>query len=265
MNKWMIMLSSLLIFCSFVFQTNKSFKTILLKDKNVIVKVDEFENIYVINKNEILKYNSSGNLVKSFSTKRYGSIDFVDVTNPLKILLYNKDFQQILFLDNQLTASSNMISLEDLGLEQTSLECNTANNSFWLYNKQNNSLLRYSEKSKQLVKIENITRILNVELKPNFMLERNNYLYLNCPNEGILVFDIYGSFLKTIPITHASEFEILNNRVIYFTKKTIHEYDSQTFGTATKDFSDTLLRTVYWQGENFFKVFQDSIVKEPVP
>lgn len=234
----------------------------MFKQQNSHVSIDDFGNTYVITKSEILKYNVAGELIKSFSTKRYGSIDFVDVTNPLKILVYYKDFQQIIFLDNQLTASSNMISLETIGLEQTSLVCTSANNSFWLYNKQNNSLQRYSEKSQQLVKIDNLKRILDIDIKPNFMKEKSNYLYLNCPNEGILVFDIYGSFLKTIPIKNVTEFDVQNSNVLYFKNKVLNEYSSQTFNTTRKVFTDSLLSTVYWQNNIFYKVYQDSLTRE---
>ncbi len=262
LSKLFIIFISLVLGSSFILQTDKSFKTIVFKQKYCNVQIDDFGNAYIISKMEILKYNAAGELIKSFSTKRYGSIDFVDVTNPLKILVYYKDFQQILFLDNQLTASSNMISLEVLGLEQTSLVCTSANNSFWLYDKQNNSLQRFGEKSQQLVKIDNLKRVLDIDIKPNFMKEKSNYLYLNCPNEGILVFDIYGSFLKTIPIKNISEFDIQNNNVFYFQNKTLNEYSSQTFNTTKKVFNDSLLKTVYWQSDKFYKVFQDSLSKE---
>lgn len=116
-----------------MFQPTDTPLQISFTEKKNHVEVDAFGNIYLINDNEIVKYNSLGVLQKKFSTKRYGKIDFVDAMNPLKILVYYKDFQQILFLDNQLTASSNMISLESLGHEQSSLVCSSSNNSFWIY------------------------------------------------------------------------------------------------------------------------------------
>lgn len=255
---------SIIIFCfigfsSFILQSDVAFKTIILNDKSAHIKIDDFGNTYVITKTELLKYSINGIFVKSFSAKRYGNIDFVDVTNPLKILVYYKDFQQILFLDNQLTASSNMISLENLGLEQTSLVCTSVNNSFWLFDKQNNSLLRYNEKSNLLVKTDNLKRILDLDLKPNFLREKNNYLYLNCPQEGILVFDMYGSFFKTISIKGLSEFDIQNENVIYFKDKALHEYNTKTFSTSIKLFADSSIKTVYWQGNRFYKVYQDSV------
>ena len=235
--RYFYLITLLLFFCSFAIQLNEPLVRIKFSNKQVHIEIDSFGNIYVVNDNEIIKYNSSGVLQKNFSNKRYGKIDFVDAMNPLKILVYYKDFQQILFLDNQLTETSAMISVETLGYEQTSLVCSSANNSFWLYDKQN-----------------------NLDIKPNFMQEHNNYLYLNCPNEGVLVFDIYGTFYKTIPLKKILEFNVVNGDLFYFENKTLKQYQTKTFNTIEKQFNDTLLKTVYWQNNHFYKVYQDSLV-----
>jgi hypothetical protein len=247
-------------FCSFAFQTTDPVTRIKFTEQNSRLEIDGFGNMYVITDNEIVKYSATGNVQKKFSTKRYGRIDFVDAMNPLKVLVYYKDFQQLIFLDNQMTESSNMISLETLGYEQTSLVCSSSNNSFWIYDKQNNELLRFDADLKPLVKTGNLKRILDIDIKPNFMQEHNNYIYINCPNEGILVFDIYGTFYKTIPLKNLKEFNVVNGDVFYFEKNTLKQYQAQTFNTIEKQFSDTLIKTVYWQNEHFYKVYQDSLL-----
>lgn len=229
-------------------------------EKDCTIKTDGFGNIYVINNDEITKYNSDGISQKKFSTKRYGKIEFVDATNPLKILVYYKDFQQLLFLDNQMTATSDMISLEKIGYEQASLVCSSTNNSFWLYEKQNNELIRFSAELQTVVKTGNLKRILDIDLKPNFIKEHNGYLYLNSPQEGILVFDIYGTFNKTIPLKGLKEFNVSNGNVVYFENGALKEYQSLTFNTIEKQFNDTLLKTVYWQNDKFYKVYSDSLL-----
>lgn len=246
---------------SFKFQTDVK-PHIHFTEKNCQVKVDGFKNIYVITPNEITKYNNLGIKQKTFSVKRYGKIDFVDVTNPLKILVYYKDFQQVVFLDNQLTSKSTMISLETMNLEQTSLICSSANNSFWIFDKQNNALQRFNDESKTLVKTGNLKRILDIDLNPNYMQEHNGYLYLNCPNEGIVVFDIYGTFYKTIPIKKLHDFNIVNGNVFYFSNHTLNEYQPKTFNTIQKKYSDTLIKQVYWQNNTFYKLYTDSLVVE---
>jgi len=243
-------------------QSNDAPLQISFIEKNSHVEIDAFGNIYVINDNEIVKYNVDGVLQKKFSTKRYGNIDFVDAMNPLKILVYYKDFQQILFLDNQLTASSNMISLESLGHEQSSLVCSSSNNSFWIYDKQNNELCRFDSELKSLVKTGNLKRILDVDMKPNYMQEHNNYVYLNCPSEGILVFDIYGTFYKTIPLKNLKEFNVVNGDVFYYDNYRLKQYQAQTFNTIEKQFTDTLISNVIWQNNKIYKIYQDSLVVE---
>ncbi|MBI3518031.1 MAG: hypothetical protein HY062_01560 [Bacteroidetes bacterium] len=249
-----------IIGCSFVFQAGDEPLHIKFSNKDCHVEIDGFGNIYTINDLEIVKYNALGGLQKKFSTKRYGKIDFVDPSNPLKILVYYRDFQQIMFLDDQLTETSSMISLETLGYEQTSQVCSSANNSFWIYDKQNNELLRFDAELKPIVKTGNIKRILDVNIKPNFMKEHNNYLYLNCPNEGILVFDIYGTFYKTIPLKNLKTFKIVNGDVFYYENNTLKQYQAQSFNTIEKQFPDTLIKNVFWQNEKFYKVYKDSLV-----
>jgi hypothetical protein len=241
---------------------NDTYLQISFTEKKPHVEIDAFGNIYVINTHEIIKYNSMGVLQKKFSNKRYGKIDFVDAMNPLKILVYYKDFQRIIFLDNQLSESSNMISLELLNHEQSSLVCSSSNNSFWIYDKQNNELCRFDAELKSLVKTGNLKRILDVDIKPNYMQEHNNYLYLNCPNEGILVFDIYGTFYKTIPLINLKEFNIVNGDVFYYDNHHLKQYQAQTFNTIKKEFADTLISNVIWQNNKIYKVYQDSLVVE---
>ena len=258
--QWKLIIpASFLVLCSFVVQSDDLVR-VRFSEKNSSIRTDGFGNIYVINNDKISKYNASGVFQKTFSTKRYGKIDFLDATNPLKILVYFKDFQQLLFLDNQLTPSSNMISLESIGYEQASLVCSSANNSFWLYDKQNNELIRFNQESKVFVKTGNLKRILDIDIKPNYLQEHNGCLYLNCPSEGILVFDIYGTFTKTIPLKNLKEFNVVNGNVYYFEKKTLKEYQSQTFNTIEKQFTDTLIQTVYWQNNKFYKVYSDSLL-----
>ena len=248
--------------CSFVFQTSEPHIHIKFTEQKSHVEVDGFGNIYIITDNEIVKYNASGSLQKKYSTKRFGKIDFVDAMNPLKVLVYFKDFQQLIFLDNQMTESSPMISLEKLGYEQTSLVCSSSNNSFWLYDKQNNELARFDSELKSLVKTGNLKRILDIDIKPNFIQENNNFIYLNCPSEGILVFDIFGTFYKTIPLKKLKEFSVVNGDVFYYENNILKQYQAQTFNTIEKQFPDTLVKVVYWKNDRFYKVYIDSLVVE---
>lgn len=242
---------------AFVIQNNATLFTI--KQKHNYFTTDNLNNTYLINKEEILKYNSTGKLLMKFSNKRFGNITFVDATNALKVLLYYKDFQQLVFLDNQLSQNGEPISLENLGYEQTDLACTSFNNSFWIYNKQNNELIRFNENSQVITKTGNLKQLLQSEIKPNFMIEHNSYLYLNCPDHGIYVFDMYGTFNKIISIKNLTAFQVSNNVLYYFNNNKYFAYDTKTFEEKSISYSDTLIKSVRIEKDRLYFQYSDSL------
>ncbi|MGZ3883125.1 MAG: hypothetical protein ACXVPQ_11120 [Bacteroidia bacterium] len=215
--------------------------------------------MYLVNGEELTKYNPAGQLLKKYSSMLYGKITMTDATNALKILLYYKDFQQIVFLDDQLSQNSEVISLENLGYEQTDLVSSSFNNSFWIYNKQNNELVRFDENSQPIAKTGNLKQILQADIKPNFMIEHNSYLYLNCPDAGIYVFDIYGTFNKIISLKNLSSFQVSNNIIYFFRGGQMCSYDSKIFEEKCQPYSDTLLKAMRVEKDRLYLQYNDSL------
>lgn len=206
----------------------------VIRSKHDYFTTDNLGNTYLIKEDEMLKYLANGKFFNRYSNLKLGNISSVDATNPLKILLFYKDFQQIVFLDNQLTSNSVNISLEALGHEQTELVCASMNNSFWIYDKQNNELTRFNENSKKTASTGNLKQVLKTELNPNFMKEHNNYLYLNCPETGIYVFDIFGAFSKIISIKGLKTFQV-NEDILYYKKdSSLCSYNHKLFEESCK-------------------------------
>jgi hypothetical protein len=174
--------------------------------------------------------------------------------------LYYRDFQQIVFLDNQLTTNSEPISLELLGYEQTELVCASANNSFWIYNKQNNELVRFNEMSKKVASTGNLKQVLQAELKPNFMAEHNGLLFLNSPETGIFVFDIFGTFNKIISIKNLKRFDV-NSDIIYYQRDSLFcSYNYRLFDEVCK--SNCKAEQINYTKNKLYKSYGDSIVIE---
>jgi hypothetical protein len=201
----------------------------LIKGKYDHFTTDNLGNVYLQKNEELVKYLPTGKLFARYSNLRLGEIGTVDATNPLKILVYYQNYQQIVFLDNQLSPNSDVISLEKMGLEQALLVCAGANNSFWVYDRQNNELLRFNENSKKIASTGNLKQVLQTELNPNFMLEHNNFLYLNSPETGVYVFDIFGSFSKIISLKEMKEFQVTENKLMYYRQGSFCKYDHQLF------------------------------------
>ena len=230
-----------------------------IKHESNLFTTDNLNNSYLVNGEELIKYNSAGKLFLKYSNKRYGNITTIDATNALKVLLYYKDFQQLVFLDSQLSQNGEAISLENLGYEQTDLVCSSFNNSFWIYNKQTVELVRFNENSQQIAKTGNLKQLLQAELKPDFMIEHNSYLYLNCPDIGIYVFDMYGTFNKIISLKNLHAFQV-NDKIIYFYKEgKLCSYDTKAFEEKCISYNDSILKNVRIEKDRFYFQYKDSV------
>lgn len=202
---------------------------------------DNLGNIYIIKGEELIKYDPNGNLLQRHSNKKLGKVYSVDVSNPLKILLFYKDFSTIVFLDNMLAQYGNPINLNDLQLEQASLSCSSHNNSIWVYDPISFQLIRLDQHLNVIQQTGNLVQQLGHEINPDFILEYNNWMYLNNPETGILVFDIYGTYLKTIPIKGIKEFQVMDNLLIYFKEKELFGFHLKSFENSKINLPETVV------------------------
>ncbi|MGZ4100177.1 MAG: hypothetical protein ACXVNM_14925, partial [Bacteroidia bacterium] len=111
----------IIFFCSFIKWDQP--QRIVIKSKLDYFTTDNIGNVYTVKDDELVKYLPTGKFFLRYSNLKLGNITTVDATNPLKLVLYYRDFQQIVFLDNQLSLNSEPVSLEKLGYEQTDLVC----------------------------------------------------------------------------------------------------------------------------------------------
>ncbi len=166
----------------------------------------------------------------------------------LRLLVFYKNFLQIVFLDNTLSLAGEPISLDKLELQQTQFACSSYNSSMWLYDQQNLELVRINQNFEKIVRTGNLSMLLNTNLRPNYLLENDNKVYLNNPSTGILVFDIYGTYYKTIPIKNLNQFQPINDWIYYTTDKKIKADNIKTteqkeFEIPTTDFINFRLET----------------------
>ena len=258
-KKIVIFLAVALIFLSFTKQEKP--KHLVIKVKSDFFNADNIGNIYTIKEDELMKFLPSGKFFARYSNLKLGNITSLDATNPLKLVLYYRDFQQIVFLDNQLSVNSENVSLEKLGYEQTDLVCASANNSFWIYNKQNNELIRFNENSKKISSTGNLKQILQTNLTPTFMLEHNGYLFLTCPDNGIYVFDIFGAFSKVISIKNLKQFQV-NETLIYYQRDSVFFiYYYKTFDEVCKNLNNSEANVhAKFIDRNLYLGYRDSVV-----
>ncbi len=243
-RRWLVVSSQLLLGAFFILSFFLfAFSSNVGTTYNLVCKIpfeggsfttDNLQNIYLFHGNSLRKYSSQGKLLCTHSDKSYGTITSVDVNDPMKILVFYKDFPEVVLLDNTLSINGNPFSPADAGFPLATLACTSHENGVWLYDAQNFQLIRLDLNLNVAQKTGNIAQVLEIQLNPDFLMEYNNYVYLNDSAQGILIFDSFGTYYKTIPITGLKTFQVrgddlfyvLNNKVHIFHLKTIMEDES---------------------------------------
>ncbi|RYZ46598.1 MAG: hypothetical protein EOO14_24420, partial [Chitinophagaceae bacterium] len=72
--------------------------------------IDNLDNLYVVSSTgQVKKFNNRGDSVAVFNGVRaHGKLHALDVTNPLKPLLFYKDFSTVVILDRLLSSRSSL-------------------------------------------------------------------------------------------------------------------------------------------------------------
>lgn len=205
---------------------------------------DNIGNFYLYNKNEILMYDSTGFLKNRFSDKSLGKITSVDARNPLKIVVFFEDLPAIIFLDNMIAQNGETVWLQKLQMEQTSAVCASYNSGLWLYDRLQFQLTRVDQHFKITHQTGNLAQIIGTRLNPEWMMEEGNWLYVYNPLSGILIFDIYGTYLKTIPKKNLVNMQVFENTLLLFDGEKFIQYNTKTLQEQTIPLPDIPLNEI---------------------
>ncbi len=90
---------------------DKEWKLIQSLDQSVQrCKLDQLNNLYAVKKGEVLKFDDQGKEISRFSNKLIGEDVLIDVTNPLKILVYSPAQMKLITLDSRLGEMNDRIN-----------------------------------------------------------------------------------------------------------------------------------------------------------
>ncbi|MEO7445046.1 MAG: hypothetical protein ABIT96_02030 [Ferruginibacter sp.] len=176
------------------------------------LSVDALGNVYVItDANQLRKYNEKGDSLSAYdNVKKYGKPGFVDVSNPLKILLYYPNFSTAVTLDRLLTFrnSLNLRSLQIFSVKALSI---SYDNQLWVFDEQDNKLKKISEDGTLLSASNDLRVVLPFTISPQSLVDKNNNVYLYDSSRGFTIFDYYGSLKNTIPLLHWQQVSVNDN------------------------------------------------------
>ena len=181
-------------------QQQPAFQLLYSVEKPIrFLTADPLGQVYVVTSgNELLQYSSNGKVLYTYQNIRHGSLDWVDANNPLHILLFYSEFGQVIILDRTLSEVARL-NLPGLGLWDVPVVGRSGDNQLWLYDPVQMLIRKVNIKGEFTVEGQPLSLLLPVLPRPEWILERKQEVYLYDPQLGVLVFDVFGQYLKTIP------------------------------------------------------------------
>ena len=191
-------------------------------------EIDQIGNIYCVNKNEIIKVNPKGSILYRYSNMTYGTITELDVNNSLRPLVFYKEQSKIVVLDNTLSTQDNFINLAKLNLYNTKTIANSnLDNGVWLYDLDFKQIVKVNTKLEVIQESGNLAVLLSKEnLQPNCLIEKNGRLYMSTKDDGVLIFDLYCSYLQSLNIQDANDLQINEEFIITYNENSLFTYNS---------------------------------------
>ena len=131
-------------------------------DKVSYFTADNLGNIYVLASAGLLKkYNSNGDSLNVYNNvRRYGALYTIDATNPMKLLLYHKNFSTVVMLDRYMN-SVNTIDLRKAGIFQAKAVGLSNDNNVWVFDEQSSKLKKISENGELLSETTDLRQVLD--------------------------------------------------------------------------------------------------------
>jgi len=226
------------------------------------IYADNFDKLYVISGNSLIKYNLKGEELCVFDSPFNENISFADVKNPMKILIYFENQNKLVFLDNKLSLIGDEINLESKNLYNDLLICESESDGFWVTDVSNNVLIKYTSDFKEEFRKD----LFELKETPDFMVSNNNSLFVKTINGNILVYDNLGNYNFKINKKIHSEFQVSSDELHYFNKKNnlFISYNINTGDSVTVVLPDTLSiqNVVYSPPYLFFDDKQNVYVSE---
>jgi hypothetical protein len=194
------------------------------------IEVDNLNNIYLISStSQVKKINSNLDSLAVFNdTRRFGNINLVDVSNPLKILVFYKAFLTIVVLDRFLN-NVNTIDLRKQNLLQVSCIATSNDNKIWLFDELENKLIKIDDLGNKLMESTDFRMLFDSSFIPEKIIDDNGKLYCYNKQFGLVAFDYYGGLKHKYSIKYLQNLQIQNETLVGFNKETLSVFELNLF------------------------------------
>jgi hypothetical protein len=192
--------------------------------------VDNLDNIYILTSTDQLKkLDANGDSAAVYNdVKRFGKIYTIDVSNPLKIVLFYKSYSTVVVLD-RLLAVKGVLDLRRHKISEASAAAASYDNNIWVFDAVENKLKKLDEKGKLLMETSDLRYALNTSIQPEKIIDQGQSVYLYDPKQGVFVFDHYGTYRKKFPLSQWTGLSIKDKQIYGISNNALVVYNTTNF------------------------------------
>jgi hypothetical protein len=185
-----------------------------IKGEFAAFTADNLGNIFLVTKNNQLKKLSvKGDSMGVFNdVKRYGKLYFIDASNPLKTLLFYKDFRTIVVLDRFLNMV-NVIDLRKQNIFQVKAIAQSYDNNVWIFDEQESKLKKVGEDGTILGETADLRLVFGDAPAPSHIFDQNGFVYMYDPLKGMYIFDYYGALKTKLPLLNWTDVQVISQTI----------------------------------------------------
>lgn len=184
--------------------------------KAAFATLDNLSNLYVITPdNAIEKYAPDGRRLARYTNNRLGQAVRLDVSNPLKVLVWYADFRTALFLDRSLT-DLGALNLIAAGYPEVRTVAAALDGNMWLYDEVNFRLVKITPEGGKRYESQVMNLLEPTPNRPSCIREGDDRVWMADSVQGIFAFDLFAQFDRTFAPQHPlTEFQIVDDQMHY--------------------------------------------------
>ena len=203
--------------------------TLTIAQDIVDFRVDNLGNIYVINSaNQLKKLSPKGDSLAVFNdVRRFGKIGSIDVTNPLKILVYYRDFTTVIELDRFLNII-NTIDLRKQNILQAKAVGLAYDNNVWVFDELDARLKRIADDGTLADQSTDFRQLFDTVPDPEVIRDRDGLVYLYDTARGVYIFDHYGTLKTHLDLPGWRDFEVIGKNILGRDATKFYRYQQAT-------------------------------------
>lgn len=194
---------------------------------------DNLGFIYLVTQqNAIEKYTPDGRLLTRYTNNRLGAAAMLDVSNPLKILVWYGDFRTVVFLDRSLTLLGEL-NLISAGYPEVRAIATAQDGNLWLYDEIRFQLRKISPGGEVLFESQAMNQLFADRLQIVCLHDDGNEVLASDTTAGVLQFDIYAQFQRILPWKGVAAFLVEQNRLVFAGAGVLHFEHLQALSSLT--------------------------------